>query len=508
MPAGLADLLALDVTTTEFAVAVRDDSGNEDYAATPMRGATTWRNDAAFPAFDLKEVPGMFRDLLRTLQARGWQFDRRGQSAPGNVSVACRQHDMVLLDAQDQPLLPALSWQCNAASAEVETLRQLGVEKTVGKIEPRFVLPKLRCVLNRQPDLADRLGTVCMTGDWIARQLTGQRSLSSSDALSNGLLNQRTRERADEVIGQAELNANWFPPVVSSGNVVGTIGAEADAAAGGAGADAWQPLRELLADWQFVAGLGDNHASAVGCGMTDDYRKLVVSGGTSGTINLSCPKRIALPENGDSLQFEFYGDSLLLLLMLADCGDWYNRFLDRFAPELKQTMNELNSLALSADLASLRRVLHDDAAHTEVFPPSWNQGTLGAKVADTQLSIALELLLRVQRMLAEVRAAKACSVDTFVLTGGLSQSLFFQCVFYAGVKLLAAEANVKVSGRTGPLRYKTSAYGALINAELPRVGGRLCDLHAAGNRFPLVDCAQPQGDSAAVLEYLLRSYGL
>ena len=503
MAVGLADLMALDVTTTEFAVAVRDDQGNEDYAAVPMRGATAWQSDGAFPAFDLKQVPLMLRDLLGMLQARGWRFDRRDESAPGFVSVACRQHDMVLLDREDKPLLPAISWQCNAAVEQVESLRERGVEKTVGKIEPRFVLPKLMCVLNRQPELTDSLGTVLMTGDWIARQLTGRRSLSTSDALSNGLLDQKTRKRADQVIAKAEFNPDWFPEAVQSGTVVGTVPAD-----GGKSDDPWQPLREMLAGWQFVAGLGDNHASAVGCGMTDDYRKLVVSGGTSGTINLSCPKNVKLPEGGSSLQFEFYGDSLLLLLMLADCGAWYNRFLDQFAPELKQTMNELNTLALSADLTGLRRVLHDDAAHSEVFPPSWVRCPLGVKVADTQLSIVLELLLRVKRMLAEVRAAGVSSVDTFVLTGGLSQSLFFQCLFYTGVKLLAPEASVKVSGRTGPLRYKTSASGALINAELPRVGGKLAELHAAGNRFPLVDCVHPQGSSVAALEYLLRSYGI
>jgi sugar (pentulose or hexulose) kinase len=493
----------LDVTTTEFAVAVRDDQGNEDYASVPMRGATAWRSDTAFPAFELQEVPGMLRDLLGVLRAGGWRFDRSGESTPGYLSVACRQHDLVLLDQAAQPLLPALSWQCNAAAEEVVSLRQLGVEKTVGKIEPRFVLPKLACVLNRQPELKEKLGTVFMTGDWIAQRLTGQRSLSTSDALSNGLLEQESRKRADEVIRKAGLDVAWFPEAAQSGTVVGTVqpvGAEAE--------DPWQPLREMLAGWQFVAGLGDNHASAVGCGMTDDYQKLVVSGGTSGTINLSCPKATKLPEGGDSLQFEFYGDSLLLLLMLADCGAWYNRFLDQFAPELKQTMNELNMLAMSSNLMALRRVLHDDGAHREAFPPTWGNCTLGDKVADTQLSIALELLLRVKRMLAEVRAAGVSSVDTYVLTGGLSQSLFFQCLFYAGVRLLDPDANVKVSGRTGPLRYKTSAYGALINAELPRVGGKLSELHASGNRFPLVDCVQPQGPSAATLQYLLRSYGI
>ncbi|MCU0873399.1 MAG: FGGY family carbohydrate kinase [Pirellulaceae bacterium] len=503
MAAGLADLLALDVTTTEFAVAVRDDQGNEDYASVPMRGGTACLNDQAFPAFELHEVPGMLRDLLGMLQSRGWRFDRRDESTPGCLSVACRQHDMVLLDREAQPLLPAISWQCHAATEEVAALQNLGVEKTVGKIEPRFVLPKLACVLNRQPELKERLGTVFMTGDWIAHRLTGQRSLSTSDALSNGLLEQQSRKRADKVMEKAGMDVAWFPEAAQSGTVVGTVQPAGDVAA-----DAWQPLREMLAGWQFVAGLGDNHASAVGCGMTDDYRKLVVSGGTSGTINLSCPKGAKLPEGGDSLQFEFYGDSLLLLLMLADCGAWYNRFLDQFAPELKQTMNELNMLAMSANLTALRRVLHDDGTHREEFPPSWGNCTLGAKVADTQLSIALELLLRVKRMLAEVRAAGVSSVETYVLTGGLSQSLFFQCVFHAGVRLLDPHASVKVSGRTGPLRYKTSAYGALINAELPRVGGKLSELHASGNRFPLGDCVQPQDTSAAALQYLLRSYGI
>jgi len=513
MAAGLADLLALDVTTTEFAVAVRDDQGTEDYASMPMRGETKWRNDDAFPAFELAEVPKMIRELLSVLQARGWQFDRRGKSAPGCLSVACRQHDMVLLDKQGEPLMPAVSWECNAAAQEVEALRDSGVEKTVGKIEPRFVLPKLLCVLDRQPGLDKELGTVFMTGDWIAQRLTGRRTLSTSDALSNGLLDQKTRRRADKTIKNAEIPTAWFPKAVQSGTVVGTVQANAaQKGAGqpdrGAGEDPWQPLREMLAGWQFVAGLGDNHASAVGCGMAEDYRKLVVSAGTSGTVNLSCGKDVQLPAGSESLQFEFYSNSMLLLLMLGDCGKWYNRFLDRFAPELKGTMEELNNLALAADPAALRRVLHDTAAHTEEFPPSWGDSNLGVKVADTQLSIMLELLLRVKRMLAEVRAAKAHAVDTFVLTGGLSQSRFFQSLFYAGIKLLAPEANVKLSGRTGPLRYKTSAYGALINAELPRVGGKLSELHAVGDRFPLVDCGQPDGPSAATLRYLLQSYGV
>jgi len=143
-----ASHLALDVTTTEFALAVRDEAGDEDYAALPMRGGMLWQDDDRFPAFDLGEVPGMLGDLLGVLRNKGWQFDRSGAAEPGYLSIACRQHDMVLADSAGDPLLPAISWQCNAATAEVATLREAGVEASVGRIEPRFVLPKLACVLN------------------------------------------------------------------------------------------------------------------------------------------------------------------------------------------------------------------------------------------------------------------------------------------------------------------------------------------------------------------------
>jgi sugar (pentulose or hexulose) kinase len=499
----LASFLALDITTTEFALAVRDDGGNEDYAAVAMRGGTQWRGEAAFPAFELAEVAGMLGDLLAELVDKGWSFDRSGQQRPGYLSIACRQHDMVLLDRSGVALMPALSWQCNAATEEVARLRQLGVEDSVGKLAPRFVLPKLACVLNREPALREQIGTVFLTGDWVACKLTGQRSLSTSDALSNGLLDQQTRQRADQAIRQAGFSLDWFPATVQCGEAIGPVTAKETSAD-----DSWTPLQQQLEGWMFVAGLGDNHASAVGCGMTDDYKKLVVSGGTSGTINLSCPKSAELPADGDSLQFEFYADSLLLLQMLGDCGAWYNRFLRQHAGEQAARLDELNEQAMASDPRSIRRVLHDDVEHVELYPPSWERFSLGEKVASTQFSIVLELLLRVKCMVGEVRRAGVAAVDTYVLTGGLSQSPFFQQVFHTGIGLIDPDAAVKVSGRTGPLRYKTSASGALTNAELATIDGGLTALHEAADRFPLTDCAAPDAQRTACLGYLLQSYGI
>jgi hypothetical protein len=215
-----------------------------------------------------------------------------------------------------------------------------------------------------------------------------------------------------------------------------------------------------------------------------DARTVVVSAGTSGTINLACPADVRLTEVADpAARFEFYRDHRLLLRMLPYCGDWYNRFLDEFAGELADAHRLLNELALEADLGQIRRV--ECTRDGERYRPGWTRLSLARKVASVQFSIAVELLIHVRKILAEVPSAPA-QVDRCVLTGGLSQSAFFQQLFHAGIELVAPGKAVLVSGRSGPLRYKTSAYGALLNARLPEWNQRLENMPESC--FPLSPC--------------------
>lgn len=111
--------------------------------------------------------------------------------------------------------------------------------------------------------------------------------------------------------------------------------------------------------------------------------------------------------------------------------------------------------------------------------------SLGERVASTQLSIVAELLRRAKAMLVEADGAPV--VRRFVLTGGLSQSTFFQQAFAAGVGALAPNAEVLVGAQNDELSYQTAAYGALINALLPARGG---DLAAVCQELcPLKPCA-------------------
>jgi sugar (pentulose or hexulose) kinase len=428
----------------------------------------------------------MVTRLLDELAQRGW--DTSGMS----FSFSVRQHDMVLLDKLGAVLLPALSWQCNAASQEVDQLRKQGAEQIVGRVEQRFILPKLMWALRQAPAVRRKLRQVMTTGDWIAWCLTGKARLSTSDAISNALLEQQSKKLAASVIKRAKLNPDWFPAVLQSGKAIGRVTRQHVP-----GCDDWMTIKQRLHGSTIVAGLGDNHATGVGCGLGErDFHRIVVSAGTSGTINRVCPPRVALA--GNAACFEYYRNRLLLM-MLADCCKWYDRFVSRYAPEFRDRLDQLDDHIERVDLLNLRRVLH--AEGKETYPPDWVDLSAGEKAGSTQLSIMVELLRLVRDMLAETEDFPA-EVSHFVLTGGLSQSVFFQQAFFSGVKLLAPQAKVLISARQGPLRYQTAAYGALLNAMRPE------DPHAAAKLCPTRSAARPDATTRRYLTYWLRACGL
>lgn len=482
-------LLASDLATGSHSLGARDEYGHEFFADLDMRGMGLWHGQRAC---DLNQVAPLLLDTVQRLRSSGVKLE----GTRGAYSASVRQHDLVVLGEDGAPLIPALTWQCNAATKEVEELRAAGVEKIVGRIEPRFILPKMMWVLREVPQIREKIYRVMTTGDWIAYQLTGVLSLSTSDALSNGLLEQATKKRADDAIRIAGMNPDWFPHVLQSGHLVGKVGQAEPRQL----TPEWRELRRILAGWDVVAGLGDNHATGVGCGLgADRHGTLVVSAGNSGTVVRTCPPDAL--NAGNAAAFEFYSDRLLLM-MLADCSVWFDRFVRQFAPAYEHQLDLLDLLALEADPTKIRRVLHIKGR--EKYPPGFSSMTLGEQVASTQFSIMLELLLLVKSMLGEV--LNGAPVNTFVLTGGLGQSPFFQRLFQAGIQILAPEGKVTLSARTGPMRFQTATYGALLNAELPQRAYNLATL--VKERCPLDPLPALDLASKVHYTYLLQAAGL
>ncbi|MBD3184696.1 hypothetical protein GF312_20615 [Candidatus Poribacteria bacterium] len=426
--------IGFDLSTTGLAAGGLTEDGQEVFNSIPMKGDTTWHDE---PAFDLTFLPSLFIKALDSLKKQGFKFAQEG-----GLSLSVRQHDMVLLDSDGKLLIPALSWQCNASVNEVKELQNMGAEKVVGRIEPRLILPKLMWALKQESDLKNKVSSVMTTGDYIAWCLTGgEPRLSTSDALSNGLLEQNTKKLAKETINSAGLNSSWFPEVIQSGTVVETVKAGAN--------DKWKDSAGILDSWKVVSGLGDNHAGAVGCGLSD-LKTIVVSAGSSGTINRMIHPSAELV--GEALCFEYY-QHRLLLLMLADCATRYSRFVKEFGEDT--TLDKLNELAQQAKPGKLLYV-------SDSYPNVWEKLTLGEKTASVQSSIAADLASLVQMMLAEVKGEQT-PIERLVLTGGLSQSEHFRNSFRKSVSQ-KRDFKIYMIDRQGPMAYQAAALGATINA--------------------------------------------
>jgi sugar (pentulose or hexulose) kinase len=432
-----AKFLGFDLSTTALAIGVRGAKRNEDFVSTPMQGQITWRKQ---PAFNLGFTPKMILIILKKLRKRGWSF-----SNIGALSFSIRQHDMVILNKRNEFLIPALSWQCHVAKKEVIKLKQLGAEQIVGDIKERFILPKLMWALKKSPCLRKKIYRVMTTGDFIGFMMTGIPRLSTSDGLSNGLLDQKNKSLAGQIIKMAGLEPNWFPDTIQSGESLGIVHPNPEANSD------WNRINSIFKGWNAVASLGDNHAGALGCGLKD-FTTIVVSAGSSGTVN-----RLAHPSwklRGQANCFEFY-ENRLLLMMLPDCATWYNRVIKNIRK--KHSLDELNQLAFRAEKILLVR--------PNKIPQEWNELAWPDKIASIQTSIVCELLLLVKKMSIEIDDPRAPKINRVILTGGLSRSPFFQRAFKTGLKLLSSDFSFYVSKRKGPLAYKPAVLGALRNAE-------------------------------------------
>lgn len=440
--------IGYDLSTTALSLVGRTNDGEEAFVSIPMRGATTWKNQ---PAFNLGCLPGLFIESMAGIAAKGFEFTRDGV-----ISGSVRQHDMALLDAQGRLLMPALSWQCNAATEEVARLKRQGAETIVGRLEPRLILPKLLWALSQDQGLASKIKTVMTTGDFIAMQISGAQTLSSSEALSNGLLVQKTREFAHEFIDSVpDLNSGWFPPVVKSGRVI-DWNPNADYRL-----PDWNPVRNYLPGWRVVAGLGDNHAGAVGSGLTD-RQTVVISAGTSGTVTRAVKLGTAAAET--FMQFEYYDDTLLLMMM-ADCASWYDRFVALFV--YGKSHLQLDALAL----ASSDVYKHPyPATPNAPFEDWFLHLPLSVQAKTMQYSIACHLADHFKGIFEAVKNDNNHSIRQVVLTGGLTRSPYFCQTLKAKILEAGFKGEIRVSSRVGPLANQAATLGALINA---LVGGEL-----------------------------------
>jgi xylulokinase len=192
------------------------------------------------------------------------------------VGLTGQMHGLVLLDAADRVLRPAILWNDQRTAAECDAIRaavgpERLVEITGNDALTGFTAPKLVWVRDHEPDVWRRSAHVLLPKDYVRLQLTGEHALDKADGAGTILFDLAGRDWSAEVLGRLDIPPAWLPRTFEGPEVTGVVTAEAAAATG------------LRAGTPVVAGGGDQAANAVGVGVVSPGT-VALSLGTSGVI--------------------------------------------------------------------------------------------------------------------------------------------------------------------------------------------------------------------------------
>lgn len=176
------------------------------------------------------------------------------------VGLSGQMHGLVLLDASNDVIRPALIWCDQRSQAQVDAINQtVGkdnvVSYTANPMLTGFTLPKLLWVRDNEPANFARARKFLLPKDYIRFCLTGEHATEVSDASGTGLFDVVTRRWSKEMVERLKLDAGLLPAVRESVEVTGQVTASAAEATG------------LTEGTPVVGGGGDQAASGVGNGI-------------------------------------------------------------------------------------------------------------------------------------------------------------------------------------------------------------------------------------------------
>jgi xylulokinase len=154
----------------------------------------------------------------------------------GHVGFSGQMHGLVVLDAEDRVLRPAILWNDQRTAAEcAEIEARVGLERLIELTGNRaltgFTAPKLLWLRRYEPDTYARIRHVLLPKDYVRLRLTGERAIDVADASGTLLFDVAGRRWSNEVLAALEVPLEWLPTVHESTEIAGA-GDQAAAALG------------------------------------------------------------------------------------------------------------------------------------------------------------------------------------------------------------------------------------------------------------------------------------
>ncbi|SHE30564.1 xylulokinase [Thermoanaerobacter uzonensis DSM 18761] len=205
------------------------------------------------------------------------------------IGLSGQMHGLVLLDENNNVLMPAILWNDQRTQEECDYITQtLGKERltkyTGNKALTGFTAPKILWVKKHRPEIYKKIKHILLPKDYIRFKLTGEYATDVSDASGTLLFDVENRRWSKEMLDALDIPYDWMPKCYESTGVTGYVTKEA--------AD----LTGLKEGTIVVGGGGDQASGAVGTG-TVKSGIVSVALGTSGVVFASQDKYVVDEEN-------------------------------------------------------------------------------------------------------------------------------------------------------------------------------------------------------------------
>lgn len=238
-------------------------------------------------------------------------------SQVAGISFGGQMHGLVILDADDNVIRPAILWNDGRTTKETNYLNDvIGKDKlsqyTANIAFAGFTAPKILWVKENEPENFAKIAKIMLPKDYIAYKMTGVHSCDYSDASGMLLMDVKNKCWSKEMMEICSVKEEQLPKLFESYEITGAL---TDAAATELG---------LTTACKIAAGAGDNAAAAVGTGTVGDGG-CNISLGTSGTIFISS-KEFGVDKFNALHSFAHADGNYHLMgcmLSAASCNKWW-----------------------------------------------------------------------------------------------------------------------------------------------------------------------------------------
>ena len=357
-------------------------------------------------------------------------------SQVAGIGVAGQMHGLVVLDADDNIIRPAILWNDGRTAKQVDYLNNgIGKEKlsqlTANIAFAGFTAPKILWMKENEPENFARIAKIMLPKDYVNYLLTGVHACDYSDASGMLLLDVQHKCWSAEMLDICGVHEEQMPKLFESFECIGTLKPGIAAQLG---------LSESV---KVCAGAGDNAAAAVGTGVVGQGG-CNISLGTSGTVFISSEAFGVDPNNALHAFAHADGGWHLMGCMLsaASCNKWLledifktNDHAAEQAPISDEKLGR-NHVFFLPYLMGERSPINDTNARG-LF--------LGMTMDTTRADLVQAVLEGVAfaiRDSVEVARSLGITIDTSKICGGGAKSPLWKRIF---ANVLSAELEVPVS---------------------------------------------------------------